>query len=192
MQRRRESRQPVKGRRTIRRKARKAPTAGLSTTDLQEQVAALTDELKEAREQQTATAGVLRVISNLPGELEPVFKAMLEKATLICGASFGTLLLFEGNAFRRVAAHNAPHEYIQFADREPFIRPDRAHSLDRLITTKQPVQIADMAEAEPNSPLTKLGGARTYFAVPMLKEQRAYRRHRCLPPRSPTIHRQAD
>src|SRR5262245_47327291 len=93
---------------------------------------------------------------------------MLEKATLICGASFGTLLLFESNAFRRVAAHNAPHEYIQFADREPFIRPDRAHSLDRLITTKQPVQIADMAE--PNSPLTKLGGARTCFAVPMLKE----------------------
>src|SRR5262245_21092106 len=95
---------------------------------------------------------------------------MLEKATLICGASFGTLLLFEGNAFRRVAAHNAPHEYIQFADREPFIRLDRAHSLDRLIITKQPVQIADMAEAEPNSPLTKLGGARTYFAVPILKE----------------------
>ena len=63
MQRRRESRQPVKGRRTIRRKARKAPTAGLSTTDLQEQVAALTDELKEAREQQTATSEVLQIRS---------------------------------------------------------------------------------------------------------------------------------
>src|SRR5262249_185764 len=110
------------------------------------------------------------VISSSPGELDPVFKEMLEKATQICGASFGTLLLFEGNGFRRVAAHNAPHEYVQAADREPFIRLGRARSLDRLTKTKEPVQIADMAEAEPNSPLTKLGGARTYFAVPMLKE----------------------
>jgi hypothetical protein len=117
MQRRRESGQPVKGRRTIRRKARKAPTAAVSTSDLQEQVA--------------ATAEVLRVVSSSPGELDRVFKGMLEKATQICGASFGTLLLFEGNAFRRVAAHNAPHEYVQFADRDPFIRPDRARSLDR-------------------------------------------------------------
>ena len=170
MQRRRESGQPVRRRRTIRRKARKAPTAPVSTTDLQEQVAALTRELKETRKQQTATAEVLRVISSSPGELDPVFKEMLEKATQICGASFGTLLLFERNAFRRVAAYNAPHEYVQFADREPFIRLDRALSLDRLTKTKEPVQIADMAEAEPNSPLTKLGGARTYFAVPMLKE----------------------
>ena len=134
------------------------------------EVARLARELKEAREQQTATAEVLRVISNSPGELDSVFKEMLEKATQICGASFGTLLLFEGNAFRRVAAHNAPKEYVQFADKDPFIRLDRAHSLDLLTKTKQPVQIADMAEAEPNSPLMKFGGARTYFAVPMLKE----------------------
>src|SRR5262245_22833511 len=127
--RRRRSGRSGKVRRPTGRKARKAPTAPLSTTDLQEQVAALTRELKEARGQQTATAEVLRVISSSPGELEPVFKEMLEKATQICGASFGTLLLFEGNAFRRVAAHNAPHEYVQFADREPFIRLDRGHSL---------------------------------------------------------------
>ncbi|HET8544720.1 MAG TPA: histidine kinase, partial [Pseudolabrys sp.] len=116
------------------------------------EVARLTRELKEAREQQTATAEVLRVISSSPGELDSVFKEMLEKATHICGASFGTLLLFEGNAFRRVAAHNAPDEYVQFADKDPLIRLDRARSLDRLIKTKEPVQIVDMAEAEPNSP----------------------------------------
>ena len=130
----------------------------------------LLNELRQSLEQQTATSEVLQVISSSPGELDPVFKEMLEKATQICGASFGTLLLFEGNAFRGVAAHNAPHEYVQFADGEPFIRLDRARSLDLLTKTKEPVQIADMAEAEPNSPLTKLGGARTYFAVPMLKE----------------------
>jgi class 3 adenylate cyclase len=132
--------------------------------------ARLLNELRQSLEQQTATSEVLKVISSSPGELDAVFKEMLENATQICEASFGTLLLFEGNAFRRVAAHNAPREYAQFADREPFIRLDRARSLDRLTKTKEPVQIADMAEAEPNSPLTKLGGARTYFAVPMLKE----------------------
>jgi len=132
--------------------------------------ARLLDELREALQQQTATSEVLKVISSSPGELDPVFKGMLEKATQICGASFGTLLLFEGNAFRRVAAHNAPPEYAQFVERDPFIRLDAARSLDRLTKTKEPIQIADMAEAEPNSPLTKLGGARTYFAVPMLKE----------------------
>jgi class 3 adenylate cyclase/putative methionine-R-sulfoxide reductase with GAF domain len=132
--------------------------------------ARLLNELRQSLEQQTATADVLKVISSSPGELDCVFKEMLEKATQICGASFGTLLLHEGKAFRRVAAHNAPHEYLQFADRDPFIRLDKARSLDRLTKTKEPVQIADMAEAEPNSPLTKLGGARTYFAVPMLKE----------------------
>ena len=170
----RASGQLVKGRArgAIGSKLRKAPPAPVSATDLHEQVAALTRELQEAREQQTATLEVLRVISVLPGELDSVFKEMLEKATQICEASFGTLLLFDGNAFRRIAAHNAPHEYVQFADREPFIRLDRAHTLDRLTKTKEPVQIADMAEAEPNSPLTTLGGARTYFAVPMLKENK--------------------
>src|SRR5262249_45987560 len=132
--------------------------------------ARLLDELRQSLEQQTATADVLKVISSSPGELDCVFKEMLEKATQICGASFGTLLLYEGNAFQLVASHNAPHEYVQFADRDPFIRLDGARSLDRLTKTKETVQIADMAEAEPNSPLTKLGGARTYFAVPMLKE----------------------
>jgi signal transduction histidine kinase len=168
MQRRR--RTGMKGPRTRRPKARKTPTAPVSITILKEQVAVLTHELKEAREQRTATAEVLRVISSSSGELNRVFKEMLGKATQICGASFGTLLLFEDNGFRRVAAHNAPHEYTQFADREPFIRLGRARGLDRLTKTKEPVQFADMANAEPNSPITKLGGARTYFAVPMLKE----------------------
>src|SRR5215510_4631027 len=135
-----------------------------------DEVQARTRELSESLEQQTATSEVLKVISSSPGELDPVFKEMLEKATQICGASFGTLLLFEGNGFRRVAAHNAPHEYVHAADREPLSRLARARGVDGLRTTKEPVQIADMAEAEPDSLLTKLGGARTYFAVPMLKE----------------------
>ena len=64
----------------------------------------LLNELRELLQQQTATSDVLQVISARPGELEPVFQAMLENATRICDAKFGNLLLYEGNAFR-VAAH---------------------------------------------------------------------------------------
>src|SRR5262245_29150171 len=70
-----------------------------------------TRELSESLEQQTATAEVLRVISSSPGELEPVFDAMLANATRICEAKFGTLWLREGDAFRAVALHNAPPAY---------------------------------------------------------------------------------
>src|SRR5262249_43428103 len=70
-----------------------------------------THELSESLEQQTATSEVLQVISRSPGQLEPVFKAMLENAVRICEAKFGTMFLREGDAFRTVALHNAPPAY---------------------------------------------------------------------------------
>src|SRR5207245_4135675 len=87
-----------------------------------DEVEARTRELSEALEQQTATSEVLQVISSSPGELEPVFKAMLANATRTCDAAFGTLFLREVDAFRVVAMHNAPSAYAEARTREPLVR----------------------------------------------------------------------
>jgi signal transduction histidine kinase/uncharacterized membrane protein len=140
-----------------------------------------TGDLSEALEQQTATSEVLKVISSSPGELEPVFRTLLENAVTICGAKFGNLFLREGDALRVVALHGAPQAYVEERRRNPTIRPNAATTLGRAMTTKQPVQVADIQNYEPDysdagasgttgATLVKLAGARTVLAVPMLKE----------------------
>src|SRR5262249_24039030 len=81
---------------------------------------ARTRELSESLEQQTASSEVLQVISSSPGELEPVFQAMLANATRICDAKLGMLYLREGNAFRAVAFHNVPPAFMEVRKRTPF------------------------------------------------------------------------
>jgi len=130
--------------------------------------ARLLNELRESLQQQTATADVLKVISSSPGDLRPVFDAMLENAVRICEAVFGSMLLREGEGFRRVAQHNAPLDYERHSKTEPFLRPTK--TLAHVLETMQAAQIVDMAVAEPQSPITRLGGARTLLNVPMIKE----------------------
>ena len=108
-----------------------------------------TDDLSESLEQQTATSEVLKVISSSPGELTPVFQAMLENATRICEASFGNLMLLEGEVFRRAALYNAPTQYLEFSRTSPLLYLDQVPSLKQVAQTRQPVAIADMAVAEP-------------------------------------------
>ena len=137
----------------------------------------LLNELRESLQQQTATADVLKVISSSQGELEPVFQAVLENATRICEAKFGTLFLREADAFRAVATYNAPRAYVEALAREPLIRPPPDVPLGRVALSKQVAQIADIKttksyiERHPFAfEAVELAGYRSVLAVPMLKD----------------------
>src|SRR5262249_18942216 len=108
-----------------------------------DEVQARTRELSESLEQQTATSEVLQVISTSPGDLEPVFQAILEKATRICEAKFGNLLLYDGEAFRRVALYNAPQGWEELTRRDPVIRTGPTSPLVCLLATKQLIHITE-------------------------------------------------
>jgi GAF domain-containing protein len=132
--------------------------------------ARLLNELREALEQQTATANVLSIISSSPGELEPVFQTMLENATRICEAKFGVLFRCEGDAVRAVAMHGAPQSYVDERRRNPVFRPAPPTTLARALATKNPVQDADALNQPQPGAIVNLAGARTILSVPMLKE----------------------
>jgi GAF domain-containing protein len=142
----------------------------IENTRLLNELRQRTDDLSEALEQQTATSEVLQVISSSPGELAPVFDSMLANATRICQAAFGSMLLGDGNPFRRVALHNAPQTFAEFSAGSPLMRSIDAPSLDRLVRTKQVVHVADLAAEGPDEPIAVFAGARTLLIVPMLKE----------------------
>src|SRR5207247_652208 len=89
----------------------------IENTRLLNELRQRTDDLSEALEQQTATSDVLRVISSSPGDLVPVFHAMLENATQICKAKFGVMWLCEGEGFRSVALHG-PAAHVEERRRE--------------------------------------------------------------------------
>jgi GAF domain-containing protein len=130
----------------------------------------LLNELRESLEQQTATSDVLKIIAGSPGELQPVFSEMLENATRICEAKFGTLLLYDGNSFRVAAGVGTPPELAEFERlRGPF-RPELGSRLERVVATKQVIHILDDAAEDVPSPPTRLAGARSIVAVPMLKD----------------------
>ncbi len=130
----------------------------------------LLSELRESLERQTATSEVLQVISSSPGELGPVFNAILQNATRICDASFGNLLIREGRNFRRAASHNAPAAMAEHWEHRPVIDPGQAPMVDRMAASKAVFDIADVAAQYPDDPMTKYAGARSFVTVPMLKD----------------------
>ena len=125
MQRRGARRPPVKSRRTKQPKAaRKAPATHSSVDHAQEQlVERLKRERDEAVELQAASAEVLKIIGSSPGDMKPVFEAMLGRALRICDAKFGHILLYDGERFHAVHLHDVPPSYRAFWDRHGPIRP---------------------------------------------------------------------
>ena len=130
----------------------------------------LLNELRESLEQQTATSKVLSVISSSPGDLEPVFQAMLENATRICDAKFGFLFRYDDGAFQPMAMLNVPSALADFMRQRGPYRPEPGLPLHRLLQTKKAVHTIDQATEKVQTPSAKLAGARSHISVPMLKD----------------------
>jgi GAF domain-containing protein len=149
-----------------------ADQAGIAIENVRlfDEVRHRTDDLTESLEQQTATSEVLSVISSSPGELEPVFQAILQNATRICEAKFGTLYLREDDVFRFVAEVGTPPELVEAQKRRGSFQPQPGGYLQRIMQTKQVSYSADAAAETVIGVAARLGGARSLVAVPMLKE----------------------
>lgn len=171
-----DARAKARRQKAVKAKHSKAPKAALrsqsSTKADETEVARLTRELDEAREQQTATSKVLQVVSNSLGDLEPVFAAMLDKAVRICDATFGNIYRWDGKLLHLLAAHNTPRALM----RAPR-RPMRDQPSGRMISSKAVIHVADVAaeqayiERDPETvAAVELGGIRTFLAVPLVKE----------------------
>ena len=193
------SRKPVK---TRRRKARRR-SAALRRRQRDDPVPPLPHrkprsrgvkrELHEAREQQTATADVLRVISASRGDLQPVFEAMVEKARRLCEADAGHLALRLVSISKRVRSARCRAE-MEALIRSMSYAPGRGTAVGRALAERHPVQISDIGadnEHIARQPAGK-GFIRTILGVPLLPRGRSDRRIRALASARRAIHRTAD
>jgi GAF domain-containing protein len=156
----------------------KQAVIAIENTRMLKELRQRTDDLTESLEQQTATSEILQVISSSPGDLQPVFVAMLERATRICEAQFGNLFLRDGDDFRADAIIGTP-DYVAFRRRNPILNLSQNPGIpiDRVLQTKQVVHVPDL-RTDPSylsgNPgvlaLVNTGGARTFTCVPMLKD----------------------
>jgi PAS domain S-box-containing protein len=143
-----------------------------SYAELEHKVEERTAELSDALDQQTATAEVLQVINTSPGELQPVFDALLDNATRLCGAAFGLLWLYDGERFRAAALHGVPEEYAEWLQQP--VEVSESAALAEVVRQNRSVHIPDLADSEVyrggNSlrrATVDLGRARTGLAVPL-------------------------
>jgi transcriptional regulator with GAF, ATPase, and Fis domain len=121
----------------------------IENTRLLNELRQRTDDLSDALEQQTATADVLGVISSSPGELQPVFQAMLENATRICDAKFGVMFYYRDGVFSPAAELNVPKALSDLIQRRGSFQPAAGSTFEQLALTKQVIHLADAATPEP-------------------------------------------
>jgi len=149
----------------------------IENTRLLNELRQRTDDLTESLEQQTATSQVLEVISRSQGDLQPVFAAMLESAARLCGANFGNIFRWDGEALCLIATYNTPAAFVQARSHLP-LRRSQDNPIGRMLAEKTVVHVADLAADERYSSrrdpnvvaAVELGGIRTFVAVPMLKD----------------------
>jgi two-component system, NtrC family, sensor kinase len=160
------SERPAKGPR-LNRKARKAPIAAPSVVDLQK----LTSELKEAREQQTATADVLKVISRSTFDLQTVLDTLVGQAASLCHADLASINILDDGAYRVAASFDYSPELSSYARNFPM-PPGRGTVTGRAALERQVVHVADLAaDPEYNAPgWVTFGKARTGLGVPLLRK----------------------
>ncbi len=150
---------------------------GMSYRELEQKVEYLTRAISEAREQQTATSEILRVISSSPTDLTPVFTTIVANATRLCEAQLGNLFLYDAAAFHAVAHHNASQPFVDIL-RGP-LRPGPETGVQHWLRELRPFQIADVRLTRPyeaSEPYAvvaaDLEGIRTLLGVPLVKENR--------------------
>src|SRR5215813_12479276 len=171
MQRRGGSGQSVKGQRTSRPKARKALTAPPSPVELQEQLDRRTHELDESREQQAATAEILKVLSRSTFDLQTVFDTIVVNAVRLCHAHMGAVHRFDGRLIHIVAHHNFPPEAVEVLQRMYPRAPQPDQASGRAILTRGVAQIEDMlADRQYTREVTVAGQWGSILAVPMLRD----------------------
>jgi signal transduction histidine kinase/Tfp pilus assembly protein PilN len=149
-----------------------------SYADLEKKVEDRTTELKEALDQQTATAEVLGIINSSPGDVAPVFDAMLEKALRLCDAPFGIMQTYDGERFQTAATCGVPAPLAEFLTHNPP-QPGPETALGRIVRGEALVEINDLADPDQrgaNDPrrrsLAELGGVRTYVAIALRKDRK--------------------
>src|SRR5262249_9306964 len=179
MQRRGSNRKPVKGQRATGLKPRKAPTTRVSATELQEQVAALTRKVTEAREQltealeyQNATGEGLNVISRSPTDVQPVFDMIAESAARLFEGQFWFVYRFDGQLLHFVAHHSLTPEVLEMNRRAYPAPPSRRTAAARAILERGFVQIPDI-NADPDYVLgaqAVVGDYRSVVGVPILRD----------------------
>jgi GAF domain-containing protein len=166
-------------RKTLKTKRRDAPkTVSLSAPIPSDpEVARLTRELSEALERQAATSEVLQIISESPGDLQPVLASMLENAVRICDATFGNIYRWDGEALHILASHNTPPAFAEDRRRSPY-RPYPKSPVGRMLATKTLVHVSDVMEEDVYTKrldpvavaAVTLAGIRTLLGVPLLNK----------------------